>query len=159
MKKRILPLVLALCLLAGLSACGGKSAYRSDVPVASLAEKVDAHLDSAALAEMTESYVSGAMRLDTGLFSEYVVKVNAQGVNINEYGIFKASGSVSDAKAAVEGYLQLRRDSWMEEYMPEEKPKLESAKVSVAGQYVYYTILSDETRRAVEAEIEAALKA
>ena len=160
--KRTLFLGLAICLLLGLSACGDKAAaYRDDVHVAALADAIDAQLDDTALTEMKASYVEGAMQLDTSLFAEYIVKINAQGVNIDEYGIFKAptKDDVSKVKEAVEGYLQLRLSSWMNEYMPEEKPKLESAKVMVAGQYVYYTILSDDARSAVHTEIESALKA
>lgn len=160
--KRTLFLGLAVCLLLGLGACGGKTtAYRDDVSVASLASTIDAQLGNTSMAEMKESYVSGAMQLDTSLFSEYIVKINAQGVNIDEYGIFKAPSQddVSKVKEAIEGYLQLRLSSWMDAYMPEEKPKLESAKVTVSGQYVYYTILSDDARKAVNTEIESALKA
>ena len=43
----------------------------------------------------------------------------------------------------------MRLDVWMEEYMPEEKPKLENATVKTMGRYVVYCILSDEAKDTV----------
>ena len=161
--KRMMICALALCLILGLSACSGnnKADVRDDVSLDTLASEIDAVIGNDAMAEMTDSYVAGAMQLDTSLFESYLVKINAQGVNIDEYGIFKAPSldAVAQVKSAIEGYLQLRLDSWMEAYMPEEKPKLESASVSVLGRYVYYTILSEDVRTAVNTEIASALKA
>jgi hypothetical protein len=37
----------------------------------------------------------------------------------------------------------------MDEYMPEEKPKLEAAEVKTVGLYVIYAIVSEESRKAV----------
>ena len=61
-------------------------------------------------------------------------------------------------KDAIEGYLKLRRDTWMKEYMPEEKPKLDKAEVKVYGIYVLYVIADDDVREAVYQEVETLLK-
>ena len=110
---------------------------------------------------MKESYLSGPMKMDTILFADYLVKINAYGANIDEYGIFKARDEkgVADVKKEAEDYLQMRKDTWMEEYMPEEKPKLMAAEVKVCGLYVLYVIVSDEVRSPILSDFENALKA
>ena len=146
-------------LLGLLAACGEKVEYRDDVKISNLCGTVESGMDRDSLAEMNSGYLSGAMHLDPSMFADYVVKINAYGVNIDEYGIFKARSAdeVADVKEAVEGYLQLRRDAWMDEYMPEEKPKLEKAEIKVCGRYVIYVIMSDEARQAAFENFEKML--
>ena len=156
--KRLIAALLALCLLLCLSACGAK--YRDDVPMSRFTAVIDARMNGSELAEMNSGYVSGAMHLDPNSFGGYVVKLNAKGVNIDEYGVFRApeNGKVSDVKDAIEGYLKLRRDTWMKEYMPEEKPKLDKAEVKAYGNYVLYVIAEDEVRNNVYQDVEKLLK-
>ena len=125
-----------------------------------LAETVEKYLDGGSLASMQESYLKGAMKMDPALFADWLVKVNAYGANIDEYGIFKApdEAGVEAVKKAAEDYLKLRRDTWMEEYMPEEKPKLTQAQVKVCGLYVIYAIVSDDVRGKIMTDFENALK-
>ena len=160
--KRIFALLCLAAMLLTFAACTKEPAvaYRSDVSMADLSAAVEEHLDAASLAEMQESYLTGPMKLDTAIFADYVVKINAYGANIDEYGIFKApdEAGVDAVKQAVEGYLQLRKDTWMEEYMPEEKPKLTQAEIRVAGQYVMYAIVADDVRSPILNAFENALK-
>jgi hypothetical protein len=158
--KKTACILLILAVLLALGACGKKDTWRTDVPLSSLAETVEKHLDAGSLAAMQESYLKGAMKLDPSIFSEWLVKINAYGANIDEYGIFKApdEAGVAAVREAAEGYLKLRRDTWMEEYMPEEKPKLTQAEVKVCGLYVFYTIVSDDVRAQIASDLENALK-
>ena len=155
---RLLAVLLLLSLLLCLSACGAK--YRDDVPLSRLTAVIDTRIGGDDLAEMNSGYVSGAMHLDPNSFGGYVVKLNAKGVNIDEYGVFRTpeNGKVYDGKDALEGYLKLRRDSWMKEYMPEEKPKLDKAEVKVYGNYALYVIASDDVRETVYQDVEKILK-
>lgn len=155
MLKKILILFFAIVLIA--SSCAGKQGnIRDDVLVSDIAAAADTHLNADNFASMNDSYLMGAMKLDTSLFEDYIVKVNAYGANIDEYGIFKVSDSsqVSRAENAVKEYLDMRGDTWMEEYMPEEKPKLEAAEVKSKGLYIMYAILSDQSRTSVLTEFE-----
>ncbi len=158
--KRSICILLCLAALLCLGACGKKAAWRTDVPLSTLAEVVEKHLDGGSLAAMQESYLKGAMKLDPAIFADWLVKINAYGANIDEYGIFKApdEAGVAAVKQAAEDYLKLRRDTWMEEYMPEEKPKLTQAEVKVCGLYVIYAIVSDDVRRKILTDFENALK-
>lgn len=156
--KHVFAALLLLCLLLCLCACGAK--YRDDVPMSRFVAVIDPRMGGSDLAEMNSGYISGAMHLDPNSFGGYVVKLNAKGVNIDEYGVFRApeNGKVSDVQDAIEGYLKLRRDTWMKEYMPEEKPKLDKAEVKVYGNYVLYVIADDDVRANVYQEVEKLLK-
>ena len=159
--KRSLAILLAVCALLSLCACGGdKAEYKDDVAVSDLADKIIATNDSWSFTEMNDSYLEGAMKLNPSDFAEYSVNINAMGTTADEFGIFKAkdAGSVTAVKEAAEGYLSFRLDTWMDEYMPEEKPKLEKAEVKVCGLYVMYAILDDSARSAAFEAFEGALK-
>lgn len=156
--KRVIAGLLLLCLSLSLAACGAK--YEEDMPMSRFTAVIDARMGGKDLAEMNSGYLSGAMHLDPASFASYVVKLNSKGVNIDEYGVFRApdSKSVDGVRDAVEGYLKMRRDTWMKEYMPEEKPKLDKAEVKVFGIYVLYVIASDDVRETIYQDVEKLLK-
>lgn len=160
MKRSIALLLLLAALLALTAGCGGKVSYREDLSAEKLAGIMDKHLSASQMAVMTSGYLSGAMKMDPTLFSDYVVKVTAYGTKIDEYGVFRVPSAdrAEAAKDAVESYLQLRKDNWMEEYLPEEKPKLTNAAVKCCGLYVLYVIVSDEVRQPMLDGFENALK-
>jgi hypothetical protein len=58
------------------------------------------------------------------------------GANVDEYGVFRGAdeAQAAEIKKAVEDYLAMRVDSWMDAYMPEEKPKVTSAQIEDRGQ-------------------------
>jgi len=164
MKKtfRISALVLVVAMLCTmLCACGDK-AEDVNVPVADIAAEVASALGKTdALTTVDDNWIKGWMKADVAQFDGHAVMINAYGANVDEFGIFKAgeNSSVKDVQAMVEAYLQLRMDSWMDEYMPEEKPKLENAEVKVIGNYVMYCILSDADADTAFASFESCLSA
>lgn len=148
-------LVMTLCIFAG---CGVQA---KNVPVSDIAAAVDTAIGkSDSLTEVDDSYIKGYMKIDASSFEEFTVRINAFGANIDEYGIFKAADSsqAKEIKAAVEAYLKLRLDTWMDEYMPEEKPKLTSAEVKTKGNYIMYCILSDSDKAVAFSVFESSLK-
>lgn len=161
--KRSVSILIALTLVfaLSLSACGG-GAVKNDVPVSELGNSIDSVIDSEGdLLDAPESYITSNMKLDLTTVGEYTVKINSRGVNIDEYGIFKAADDtqLQQLQTMVKDYLQFRIDSWMVEYMPEEFPKLQNAEVKVVGNYVMYAILSDSSKKAAFSAFEDALKA
>lgn len=163
MKKNTISLVLcAVLMLYMLAACGGSSEYRDDVAVSEIGDSFDAILSSGAdMKELSDTYITGSMKMDVSDYEEYCVKVASKGITIDEYGIFKGEDAKNTEaiETAVNDYIQLRIDTWMSEYMPEEFPKLENAEVKVCGNYVMYAILSDEEKTAVFDAFETSLKA
>ena len=145
MKKIVSFILCAISILCLFTACGGS--YRDDVAVAGIVEDIEAKTGLAGdMLEAPETYVNLTMKMDTENCPEYSVRMNSRGVNIDEYGIFKAADAAhaKEIAAALEAYLQYRKDIWMVEYMPEERPKLDNAAVETKGVYVTSMILSAE---------------
>lgn len=155
MKKSLISLVLALTVITPviLASCDTETvSYSTDISVADLASAADTALaDSETLTAVPDDYIKGMMKIDVSAFEDYTVKIRASGTNIDEYGIFKAPSdeAVKSVKEIVSGYLDMRLDAWMEEYMPEEKPKLENATIKTMGRYVVYCILSEDAKDTV----------
>jgi hypothetical protein len=162
MKKRNTTalIILLICLMA-LNACGKSASYANNVSVSAIADSVDAAIgkDDGSLVSVDESYISGSMQMDVSGVSDYVVKINAYGANIDEYGIFKGADTAQtkELASAVESYLQMRNDTWMTEYMPEEHPKMESASYVTVGNYVMYAILDDDVKQTAFDTLESCL--
>ena len=159
--KRLIAALLLLCLCLCFAACGAK--YRTDVPFDRLITLIDGQMSGSDLSEMNSGYLSGAMHLDPSIFGNYMVKLNSKGVNIDEYGIFRAPDekSVDSVKDEIEDYLAFYRNSKttsIMQYMPEEMPKLEKAEVKVYGIYVLYVIAADDVRENVYQTLEKELK-
>lgn len=165
MKKmiRISALILVVVMLAtALCACGNSSsASEKDVPAADIAAAVAEKLGKTdALTTADANWIKGWMKVDASQFADYTVMVNAYGANVDEFGVFKAGEDmkVSDIEATVQAYLDLKLASWMDEYMPEEKYKVEDATVKTVGSYVMYCVLSGEDSDAAFATLEELVK-
>lgn len=150
----LLALSTLLCLLA---ACGGA---KDDVPVADIVSAVDTAVGTDSLVQVDENYVNGRLKVDVSGCAEYAVKINSMGTNVDEYGLFKAKDEDAAKALAedVQAYLDERLATWMDEYMPEEKPKVEKAEVKTVGVYVMYTILSDKGAAAAFKALDEAVK-
>ena len=161
MKRKIkIPaaLVCALLLLTMLCACGS-GAGTKDVPVSDITAAVSAALDKTDSLTEADGMFLGLTKQTAEALGDHAVLINVYGTNIDEYGVFKAGAmSAKELKAVADDYLSKRLDSWMEEYMPEEKPKLTNAEVRVSGDYVMYCILSDADKEAAFQAFETAVK-
>lgn len=156
--KKYCPLIIIVLTLFILASCGGAA---DDVPVNDITQKIDSAIgDDGEMISVDEGYIEGSMKMDVSAFSEYTVKINGYGVNIDEYGVFKGAdkNEAKEIENAVNSYLQMRVETWMTEYMPEEFPKLQEAEVETVGNYVMYAILSDEDKAAAFSAFEDCLK-
>ena len=157
-KFRVYAALVIAVLMLGIvfSACGSSAA--KDVPIADVVDAVSKAVGKTDLADPGESYVKGYMKKSAEEIGEYAIRKNVMGVNIDEFGVFKAGKmTTAELKEMIEGYIQVLNDSWMN-YQPEEKPKLDGAEVKVVGDYVMYAILSDADRTAAFGAFESALK-
>lgn len=162
-RTRTLHLVTAaVILLAAVFAACSVGNFRDDVSVPDICAKIaagDAVQDYSSMTAMDDSYITGAMKIDTSLFAEYAVYLNPYGTTIDEFGVFRVAGKdgLKAAQKEIDDYLQLRRDTWMNEYMPEEKPKLDAAVYKTDGNYIMYVILDEESSISALAAFDEAL--
>ena len=140
----ILAMLMALCLL---SACGGHS--DSDPGFEAVSNAVKNAADSDIMTDIPESYMESMMKLTADNYSECLVRISSVGTNIDEYGVFKTEDP-SAMEDALNDYLAYRMDIWMDEYLPEELPKLQNAQVWAVGNYVMYVIADSDTIDAAE---------
>ena len=161
MKRKTRALSAGLCALLLtllLAACGGTSAGKSPATAEVAAAAAEAIGKTDSLMEMDGNFL-GMTRLSEEELGEHTILLNAYGANIDELGVFKAGAmSAKELRTAVDDYLAKRLSAWMEEYMPEEKPKLTEAEVRSSGDYVMYCILSDSDKTAAFKAFEDALK-
>lgn len=151
--KRTVAILLALTLIFALAACGEETVEQS---MDTVVTAVEAAISTEGMVELDSDYISNMMKLEPEDYEECRVMLTNVGTSIDEYGIFKGTDSTQAAeiKSAVEDYLQLRLDSWMPEYLPDEFPKLQNAKVWSDGNFVMYAILSTEEADAAETAFE-----
>lgn len=159
--KKILPLFCAVLALGLLAACGSGSKVKDDVAAADVSKAVVAALPAESFTAASETYVTGVMKMDGPSFKGFDVEVNSKGENIDMFGVFQGTDEkqTAEIKKACEDYLQMRKDTWMPEYMPAERPKLDDAEIKVAGNYVMFAILSESDKTAAFGAFEKALQA
>ena len=134
------------------------SETKSDKNVSELAKSIVEGKSEVAFAEMTDSYVEGVMSIDLSKVAEYAVYVDASGTSVDEFGIFKANdGESEEVEKMIKDYLDMRLDTWMDEYMPEEKPKVQNAKITKKDNYYIYTILGESAAQEAVSTFESAL--
>ena len=165
--RTALCLLLTLCLLLPLSACGTN--YRNDLTAITLCHAVKNALPAGeGWSEVSKGYISssdwGEDFLDyLDLTSEHLILISAESdMNVDEIGVFHVA-KASDVKAVkgfVENYVaakQQKMKSLLESYNPAELPKLDAADVKVCGNYVLYTILSEADTATAQFAFETAL--
>ena len=157
--KGIVSLLVILATVCALCACGGKE-LRTDVPASDVAESAAAAIGSAdSMMTLEESYIAGRMELDLSLCEDYDVRLNKISTSVDEFGVFRAKdeAAAKSLAAGVQAYLDMRLATWMDEYMPDEKPKVENAQVKTAGVYVMYTILGDSAQKKAFSALDEAI--
>lgn len=164
MKKITLIAALLLCLVTALCAC---TSYRTDVPAADLSAAVLNSVSTqggytAADSDFVSLEFTKPEVIDANV-SEWVICASTSSQTVDEYGIFrvKEGGDVQAVKDAVLEYVQatqVKLEVYLDMYEPVEKTKLENAQVTVIGNYVVYTILTDQDTAAAQTALKGALK-
>lgn len=152
--KKLLAVTLALALVLGLTACGGKE----DKTVWDTGD-VQALLDSGAFSEELEELDKDTAFIlyklaDYGLdrLSGAIVRRSA-GATCEElaYLVLDSEDSAKTAEKALEDYVQSQIEA-NEDYRPDEIPKLEDAYISRRGSTLLLVVASDidTAKKAVE---------
>ncbi len=156
MKRKLYSAAALLLLVCMLCACSSGNAAK-DPDIQTVADKIGAAMDISEMSLTPDAYVEDVMNIASDGYVSRNTLISHIGTNINEYGIFlgKDSEQAKSLKAALETYLQYRESVWMDEYLPDEKPKLDNAEVWQQGNYVVYVILGDSDRAAVKAAFQS----
>lgn len=156
MKKRIFAVLFVLFMF--LPSCNGQP-YRNDLSAEELCRKCA----EAVIIEDPETEGAEAFPAENrpGLAPEVSVCYSSNGNNLDEIGVWKATGekprqaATFVADSLLERYLE--NESFYQSYIPEELPKLRDAEVRVYGNYVVYAVLSPERKKAFFQFLEKAL--
>jgi len=166
MKKFTALLIAVIILTCSLFGCKKEEetntpdTVRNDVSVEDLSTKILNEVSIDLLSPAGESYITLNIDIDLSLCEGYAVYINPTGT-ADAIGIFKASTEENAEKLLTQSkdYVKLLKDTWMTEYLPEEKAKLEKAVCKKMGSYVIYAILDDAARNAAIESFEKALTA
>ena len=164
MKKITLITALLLCLIMSLNAC---ASYKNDVAVNDLTTEVLGAVSTqggyAAMDDLFLSLEFANPDLIKSDVSEWMICASNSQTTVDEFGIFhvKDGGDAEAVKAEVWDYVQatqVKLEVFLDMYEPAEKTKLENAQIEIVGNYVVYTILTDEDTAAAMDAIKAKLK-
>ncbi len=156
MKRKICSAAAFLLLICMLCACNSDKSDKTP-DMQTVADAVGKTIDLSEMSLLPDEYVESVMGIaPDGYVSRNTLR-SAVGTNINEYGIFLAKDAeqADTLKAALEKYLEYLESVWMDEYLPDEKPKLDNAEVWQQGNYVMYAILSDDARQAAHTAFQS----
>lgn len=162
--KRIAVLVVALALLLGMTACAKPTA---DVPVADVFAAVKEAIKAAVLAEGTFTeedlqeglpglmegnlleddlmfYISDPELFNKELIAEGYILAPMFNIMSDEIIVLKAKdkAAVKDLQAALEKEKENRLKQW-EDYLPNQRVKVENTVIKVEGQYLLYATWED----------------
>ena len=146
--------ITVLCQIFIFIACSKKGNYRDDIPCRDVSEAfIQSQSGSVEYSQYSREELSFFLDIPeyvTDLSAIYSTDVN----DINETGIFRCTDETSAKEffGTVSAYLEEQRvtqKAFIESYAPREVPKLEGAEVRRYGNYVVYTILSAEDKKAV----------
>ena len=147
MPKKIMVTFLALLMLC-FPSCQEKpsDAVMEDVVIA--VEK--AIPDSGNMVEADKDYLNGFFSAEPDDFASYIIKVQSDGSNIDEFGIFEAKSNddISNITKMLDDFFETYRSAWNDSYLQSEYPKLRDAEYYVSGEFVMYCILNEETKEA-----------
>ena len=152
-------MTLLLSMLA-MASCGGSDGQGEETrdpnkPAATLdsiyaavsAVVPDADKLTDAQATHLTGFFNGAVPED---FASYKIVMQTMSTSIDQIGIFEAKSAedVKKIEAMVDDFFDFYLSLWNDNYLAEEKPKLENAERVTSGNFVMYVILGDDARAA-----------
>ena len=155
-------LLLLLCLLVS---CG--PSYRSDVGAQALADEVISTLSE----QDGEYYAADGETYDIyfgedaayGNVQDGCIVYHSEGTNVDQFGIFrvKEGQSTEPVRRMIQEYADGQASylhSFASNYNQGELDKIQNVQVSVMGQYVFFSILSDADESAATDAIKAMIE-
>jgi hypothetical protein len=158
MKKITSILLCLLALTLCLCSCQDKKNYRDDLSSDLVAGEMLHYVNiEGGCTTPDNDYVSLEFPNPSaveGKVADWWIYASISSKTVDEFGVFhvKSGEDVQAVKSAVDEYVQymkVKLEVYLEIYEPSEKAKLENTQVKVFGNYVVYTMLSQDDTTAV----------
>ena len=163
MKKLTFAAALLLCLSLCMTAC---SSFRDDVPVSDLTTAVfGAVATQGGFTAADADYVSlefGNPDVISQNVSEWMICASTSSQTVDEFGIFhvKDGADLDAVKQEIWDYMEatkIKLEVYLEMYEPSEKDKLYNSQLTICGNYIIYTFLTDADTTACTTAVKDAL--
>ena len=160
MKKHLMcSTLLSLCLL--FASCGTPK-YRNDIPCSDIVNALTSEILSAdSYARYSDDELTFLLE-DRSLYNDCCYVYTRSSDDISEIAIFKSSQDVEALKAKIEEYAALQKKekrSFLENYLPSERKKLDECEVRRFGEYVVFVVLDEVDKAIVFDKVEVLLEA
>ena len=153
--KKVLSLILALTLVLGMTACGGKTEDVADIDVNALYESYAQYMPDMFFPD--EDTMMNFLGIDVKDCTQYMVAICAEGMRSDEVWLIQAknASSLETLKKLAETRIEAKKDETVS-YAPDQYVVVEKAVVLTKGNYLALLISPDVD--ALQAGFEAAFQ-
>ena len=140
--KKVLSLILALTLVLGMTACGGKTEDVADIDVNALYESYAQYMPDMFFPD--EDTMMNFLGIDVKDCTQYMVAICAEGMRSDEVWLIQAknASSLETLKKLAETRIEAKKDETVS-YAPDQYVVVEKAVVLTKGTYLALLISPD----------------
>jgi len=140
--KKVLSLILALTLVLGMTACGGKTEDVADIDVNALYESYAQYMPDMFFPD--EDTMMNFLGIDVKDCTQYMVAICAEGMRSDEVWLIQAknASSLETLKKLAETRIEAKKDETVS-YAPDQYVVVEKAVVLTRGNYLALLISPD----------------
>ena len=140
--KKVLSLILALTLVLGMTACGGKTEDVADIDVNALYESYAQYMPDMFFPD--EDTMMNFLGIDVKDCTQYMVAICAEGMRSDEVWLIQAknASSLETLKKLAETRIEAKKDETVS-YAPDQYVVVEKAVVLTKGNYLALLISPD----------------
>ena len=158
--KKIAILLVSLALLTIFSSCGAKAL--PEYTARQIADEFDKKIASVSdLGEPGDDYLAAMTGISASDVESYVLKLQVSGTGADSYGVFvlKDEAGVESVRSSLTKYISDIQTNYANfNYLPEEESKVMNAEIWSEGKYIYFVILGDAERTAVNETFKELMK-
>ncbi|MFA5659174.1 MAG: DUF4358 domain-containing protein, partial [Oscillospiraceae bacterium] len=146
MKKKILTILTAVLISAGISGCSNKNTVEPDT--AKIRDDIIEAIEFPEMVNATKDNISFMYGLDSDEFESFACSYAGSGGDADEITVIKVKeeSDASDVKTALEKRIDSQKNAY-EGYAPIEFEQLEKAVVKTNGRYIFLAVSEDTERR------------
>lgn len=135
--KKIVYGFISLILIFTLTGCGSSKEIDLTKVYNSL------HSDFDGYVKVDDKVLEGNYDIDLTVFKDYMVVMNETGATSKMYAIFEAGDSYDDASDEVSYFISKYKESWDNNYFPDETKAVNDSVLEKYGNYFIYVVSSN----------------